>query len=283
MSASEARSTGGLMPADSSNSADATSVKATFTLPVGNASLHAAVQLPAGHTTPTQLLPIIQDLESTIIDQVSREASAAGRPISCRAGCGACCRQMVPISLFEAEALTEWLHTLPEERQAALRLRFQAALKALRDAGVLETFLSGSWNLDEESCTQFAVDYFHVGAACPFLENESCSIHPIRPLSCREYLVTSSPELCRDPSVHELKGVILPLRPSRAMFLLGRHVDQDRRGWIPLVFLLAFAERGIKPGDYLAATGPAIFRQFLDYLLVSKDSDPTGAENQTTS
>ena len=271
------------MPAESSNSAEATLVKASFTLPVGNASLNATVQLPAGHATPTQLLPIIQGLENTIIDQVSQEASAVGRPISCRAGCGACCRQMVPISLFEAEALSEWLQSLPEERQAAIRLRFQSALTALRHAGVLDTFLSGSWNLDEESCRQFAVDYFHVGAPCPFLENESCSIHPIRPLSCREYLVTSSPDLCRDPSVHAITGVMLPLRPSRAMFLIGRQIDQDRRGWIPLVFLLAFAERGVKPGDYLSAPGPAIFRQFLDYLLASKDPLPTGAENPADS
>ncbi|HEY5241787.1 MAG TPA: YkgJ family cysteine cluster protein [Polyangiaceae bacterium] len=29
--------------------------------------------------------------------------------------------------------------------------------------------------------------------SCPFLEEESCSIHPDRPPICREYLVTSSP------------------------------------------------------------------------------------------
>jgi Fe-S-cluster containining protein len=34
---------------------------------------------------------------------------------------------------------------------------------------------------------------------CPFLEDESCSIHPDRPLVCREYLVTSPAELCAGP------------------------------------------------------------------------------------
>jgi hypothetical protein len=35
------------------------------------------------------------------------------------------------------------------------------------------------------------VRYFLQGVACPFLEAESCGIHPDRPLACREYLVTS--------------------------------------------------------------------------------------------
>ncbi len=41
--------------------------------------------------------------------------------------------------------------------------------------------------------------YFHLGIACPFLEDESCSIHADRPISCREYLVTSPAVNCADP------------------------------------------------------------------------------------
>lgn len=234
--------------------------------------------MPAGRTTLTQLLPIIQNLENAIVDKVSREAEVAGRPISCRAGCGACCRQMVPISPFEAEALSAWLDTLPEDRMATLRERFHRALSTLRDARVLNSILDGTWVLDEERCTQLAIDYFHAGVPCPFLEDESCSIHPIRPLSCREYLVTSPPEFCRDPSVNDVSGVVLPLRLSRAMFTFGQHLDQNSRGWIPLIFLLAFAKRGVKPGDLVAGTGPEIFRRFLDQLYAAAKSQAAGSE-----
>ena len=212
------------MAADSSREPAPQTVRATLSLPVGGASLHASIQLPAGHTTLTQLLPVIQNLENAIVTRVAEEAQAAGSPISCRAGCGACCRQMVPVSLFEAEALTEWLKTLPEDRLALLRERFHRALTALRDAGVLKSILDGAWVIDEKHTTQLAIDYFHAAVPCPFLEDESCSIHPIRPLSCREYLVTSPPELCQDPSVHGVAGVQLPLRLSRAMFAFEQQI-----------------------------------------------------------
>ena len=237
-----------------------------FELPVGGATLRAAVQLPAGRTTLTQLLPILQGIENTIVDRVSMEAQAAGRPISCRAGCGACCRQLVPLSIFEAEALTQWLQTLPEDRLAALRQRFHLALSALRDAGVMNRILDGSWMTDEKTNTRLNIDYFHAGVPCPFLEDESCSIHPIRPLSCREYLVTSSPELCKDPAAHAIAGLDIPVRFSRTLFAFGRHIEQDARGWIPLVFLLAWGSSGAQPGDHVTGTGPDLLRLFLDQV-----------------
>lgn len=265
------------MPSDFSEPPAASTVNASFTLPIGNDSLNASVQLPAGRTTLTQLLPIIQNLENAIVERIGEDADRLGRPISCRAGCGACCRQMVPISIFEAEALSNWIATLPEDRVAALRERFHRALSALSDAGVINAILDEKWLLDEESGTQLAVDYFHAGVPCPFLESESCSIHPIRPLSCREYLVTSSPELCKDPSVNQISGVQLPLRLSRAVYLLGQQLTKDRRGWIPLVFLMAWGKGGVRPGDFVAGSGPEVFRKFLDQVSAIADSDAVAA------
>lgn len=254
-------------------------VNAAFSLPVGGLSLNASVQLPAGRTTLTQLLPIIQNLENAIVEKVGEAANAAGTPISCRAGCGACCRQMVPVSIFEAEALTDWLATLPEDRMAALRERFHRALSALRDAGVIEAILDEKWLLDQESSTQLAIDYFHAGVPCPFLENESCSIHPIRPLSCREYLVTSPPALCQDPSVHNVSGVRLPLRLSRAVYLIGQQLTKERRGWIPLVFLLAWAKGGLKPGEFVAGSGPEVFKKLLEQIYTLAEPAPETASS----
>jgi Fe-S-cluster containining protein len=239
-------------------------VRATFSVPVGGAFLNASAQLPTSRTTLTELLPIVQNIENAIIARVDEEARAAGTAISCRAGCGACCRQMVPVSLFEAEALTDWLRSQPEERREALAQRFHRALSALRDAGVIDKLLKEEWLLDEENTTQLAVDYFHARVACPFLENENCSIHPIRPLACREYLVTSPPELCQDPSVHNISGVLLPLKLSRVLYSFGREMEQDPRGWIPLVFLLAWAKSGARPGEFVAGTGEEVLRRFLE-------------------
>jgi Fe-S-cluster containining protein len=266
----------GPMMADVSKGSGSSTVTTTFTLTVGGASLRANAQVPAGQTTLTELLPIIQNVENAIVGEVGEEAERAGRPISCRAGCGACCRQMVPVSLFEAEALTEWIRTLPEERRAQLEERFHRALLALRDAGVLESIVSSDWALEEGLATELAIEYFHAGVACPFLEDESCSIHPIRPLSCREYLVTSPPALCQDPSVNDVSGVQLPLKLSRALYSFGRQIEQDPRGWIPLVFLLAWGKSGVKPGGRVAGTGEEVLARFMERASAISIGDEEG-------
>jgi Fe-S-cluster containining protein len=241
-------------------------VRVSFSLPVGGGVLHANANLPTGHTTLTQLLPIIQNLENAIVNRISEEAQRAGSPVSCRAGCGACCRQMVPVSFFEAEALAQWMSTLPEERQAEIRDRFHRALLALRDAGVVDKILDERWIADAQGTTQLAIDYFRAGVPCPFLENESCSIHPRRPLVCREYLVTSPPAFCRDPAVNQVAGVRLPLKLSHALYAFGQRLSQDRRGWIPLVFLLVWGRNGERAGEHVSGTGEEVLQKFLEQV-----------------
>jgi len=250
--------------ADAPENKTAAGVKATFAIPVGGGLLRAEAIVPRGPTTLTELLPIIRNVEGAIGARVAQEAEAAGTPISCGPRCGACCRQLVPVSLFEAEALSEWMHSLPEETQSALQARFHRSLMALRDAGVVEKILSDAWVAGGDPVTQLAIDYFHAGVPCPFLEDESCSIHPIRPLSCREYLVTSSPAMCQDPAKYQVAGVEFPLKLSRTLYMLGRKIENDPRGWIPLVFLLAWSKSGFRPGDHVAGTGEEVLKRFLE-------------------
>jgi hypothetical protein len=119
-------------------------VQVDFTLAVGEGRLDASVVVPAGTVTLTQILPAIQGLTSNIIDSMVQIVQSEGRQISCKAGCGACCRQMVPLSIFEAEALAEWIATLPEEHQDQLRQRLHAALLALKKRGILDR-MDPSW------------------------------------------------------------------------------------------------------------------------------------------
>jgi Fe-S-cluster containining protein len=242
------------------------SVEVSFSLRIGEGTLNASLAVPAGKTTLTALLPILQDFDSSMINRVVDEATEEGHPVSCRKGCGACCRQMVPLSIFEAEFLGEWFSALPKERQAELEERFHSGLMRLKKAGVLDKILDANWGLDEKSFVQMAIDYFHAGVPCPFLEDESCSIHPIRPLMCREYLVTSPAELCQDPGIHQLSAIHLPLRPSQALYKIGQELTHDAKGWMPLIFLLAWSKRGVKPGNYYSGTGQEVLRIFMEHL-----------------
>jgi Fe-S-cluster containining protein len=241
-------------------------VSVEFVVGIGDGKFSATATVPAGQTNLTQILPVLQSLDDSFIAGVAEQLNQAGRTISCKAGCGACCRQMVPLSIFEAEALSAWIRTLPEARQQELAQRFHQALLKLAGAGLIDRMVNEDWLAETESARKLALDYLYQRVACPFLEDESCSIHPIRPLICREYLVTSPAEHCFDPAKLKAVPVGLPLNFSRILNVIGAELEQDSRGWIPLVFLFAWMKAGAHPGDAVCGEGQQVLYEFVKRL-----------------
>ena len=58
--------------------------------------------VPAKPVKPMRMLPIFQAMASSFVDTSIEEIEAQGKKISCKAGCGACCRQAVPLAEIEA-------------------------------------------------------------------------------------------------------------------------------------------------------------------------------------
>lgn len=252
----------------------AESVQVDFTLTVGDGRVDISTMVPLRQMNLTELLPVLHSIEQAIIDDSVEQVEAAGMKISCKAGCGACCRQLVPLSIFEAEALSDWIRTLPAERQQELEQRFHRVLLGLRDAGMLERIVAREWLADEATRDLMGAEYFRLGLACPFLEDESCSIHPIRPLSCREYLVTSPAEQCVEPIRNKITGVMLPVKLSRALFRMGRECEADPVGLIPLVFLMAWMKSGVRPGEAYSGLGPELLYEVIRRLETVSTPDP---------
>ena len=131
------------MTEPSSNPAETVTVE--FAVGLGGGKFTATAVVPAGQTNLTQILPVIQSLENSLIAGVTAQLAEAGRAISCKAGCGACCRQIVPLSIFEAEALTAWIRDLPESRQQELAQRFHQALLKLASSGLIDRMVNEDW------------------------------------------------------------------------------------------------------------------------------------------
>ena len=241
-------------------------VQVDFTLAVGPGRLQASLPVPSGNVTLVQLLPALQTLTSNIVDATVEVVNAEGHQVSCRAGCGACCRQLVPLSIFEAESLAAWIRTLPPDQQQELEARFHATLIALREKGLLERMDPALWDENTAQTPRLALDYFAARVPCPFLRDESCSIHPIRPLICREYLVTSDPIHCVDPMAGQVLAIPMPIKTSTVLFKLGELVDKAPPGWIPLVFLFVWMRSNLHPGNAITGPGPEILYEFVKRL-----------------
>jgi Fe-S-cluster containining protein len=203
------------------------------------------VAIPPGQQPISALLPAARELTHQISAVAVASAEREGRTVSCRAGCGACCRQLVAISLTEAQSLAEAVAAMPPERQTVIRQRFADALKRLESAGLLyPDEPKGDRHLVHpgEGAPPVAVRYFQQKIACPFLEDESCGIYADRPLVCREYLVTSPVDNCAKLYELPIARIEVPVHMGGAMVHLTHKLAGVPVESIPLVLSLEWAE-----------------------------------------
>jgi Fe-S-cluster containining protein len=222
-----------------------------FELKVGEQVINASVNLPAEAIRPVDLLPILQGFSNALVN-----AAADGEAVSCRAGCGACCRQVVPISETEAIYLIDLIEEMPADRKATILARFTAAVGRIAEAGLSEKLKMESLATPEER-RKVAQTYFSLGIACPFLENESCSIHDHRPLACREYLVTSPPANCAAPAADSIAMVEMPKKLSYTLYQFGDGVGKAPVKFMPLTLMM---EHPLPEQPRLP--GPQLFENF---------------------
>ena len=210
---------------------------------MGDLRIVHPITVPSTPVPAADVVPALQGLVNAVV-----EAAEMGKAISCRKGCGACCRQLVPVSRTEGERLLQLVEAMPDERRETLKARFAAAEAAIEAAGLKER--------QGRSDRELSTAYFALGVPCPFLEDESCSIHPERPLVCREYLVTSPAELCSGPKQEGVTPVAVP-----KVSMAARGLQDEKDDWVPLAMLMAWART--RPRKAVKRTGPEWVQRFL--------------------
>ncbi len=196
-------------------------------LTVSGIEIEAALPVPGAPGPRRAILPILHNLTNTIVTIAEQQATAVAQTISCRKGCDACCRQMVPISESEAFHLAATIDNLHAPARARIYQKFEEAESKLHRAGLL-TRLDTRAKLTTRQQQQLDIDYFHAQIPCPLLHQKSCSIHPNRPLACREYAVTSPAKFCDHPTADRIRQLPLGAQVSLAFRQLDNH------SWLPL-------------------------------------------------
>lgn len=216
---------------------------ATLRLTVGALRIAHSITVPSRAVAASEVVPALQGLVNAVV-----ETAETGKAISCRKGCGACCRQLVPISRTEGERLLQLVESMPAGRRAMLEARFADAEGKVVAAGLADRV--------DKSDRELSTAYFALGVPCPLLEEESCSIHAERPLVCREYLVTSPAELCAGPKQDGVTPVAVP-----KLSMAARKLQDDADDWFPLALLLRWARA--RPGRSTKRSGPEWIQRFL--------------------
>lgn len=252
-----------------------------FTLKVQNTNLSVRAQLPEGQVSPTVLLPILGDLSNSLCDLTIQSADQSGQKLSCREGCGACCRQAVPITPVEARAIADWLDRQPEDRQVVLHDRFRSAAARLEESGLARQLREHTDFSNRSAMQESGLKYFALGIACPFLEQERCTIHAIRPLRCREYLVVSPAEFCAHPETKEVVGLKPPVMLSQILAKWDMNGDLQPPELILLTMLDEWIARHPPDQDRPKRTAPELLQEFLHVFARDRAEAPEVPRGQT--
>jgi Fe-S-cluster containining protein len=183
----------------------------TFVLEfLGGNPLRLTLELPEIARTPMDILRPIFHVADAIHRRSAETLAAGGRPVTCGAGCSACCRQLVPVSRWEALHLAAVVRAMPRARQKRVAGRFADVIRRLAETDLLFRIAEGFARRahDGKGLERLQREYWAQQIPCPFLEDDACLVYEDRPLACRQYMVTSPPALCRSlyipAQAHEL-------------------------------------------------------------------------------
>lgn len=221
----------------------------------------AKIKIP---DVPMRLANIVQPMQqlcSGVVGLALKREVSLGSTISCHKGCSVCCNQLVPLSAPEAFFLYDYMKSLPLDRQTLILSKFAEIRKVMESVGLIERIDK----LEDTSEHKYlAYDYFMLGMPCPFLEDDACSIHPVRPFACREYNVISPSELCADPFNNE----VLRIKISRNMTTATAKLASELCGFppvlIPMPLFLEWAEQNEHIGR-MSWSGIWLFEKMLEY------------------
>lgn len=216
---------------------------ASFTLDFPERRIDAKIELPLGSVRLVVLALKMLTISSEVSDMAFQAARGIGYEVSCKKGCGACCRQLVPLSPPEAAMIFEFVESMPEPRKSEVSNRFAAAVERLKEQRLLEK-LEGLQNLliSDEEYKAIVKECFLQQIPCPFLVNECCSIYEVRPSMCREYAVISPAENCKRP--HDRRVIRLPIsiRLSEALSRTWASLTDDQVKVVPLILALKWTK-----------------------------------------
>jgi Fe-S-cluster containining protein len=210
------------------------------------------VETPEGSLPPAQikipdiplgladLAPPIFELCNGIVGLSATSACSEGKKISCGPGCGICCRQLVPISAPEAFYIMDTVLSATDERAAIFRERFAEIRTSLEADGLWEKLIAIDKSDDPES---IAAEFWNRQIPCPFLIDDSCAIHAVRPCACREYCVTSDPSLCANPFEGSVQRIKISRKMTTALAKTAANLLSTLPELIPLVIIPEWCEK----------------------------------------
>ena len=154
-----------------------------------------SVKIHEPYARLSDLVPLARAVSDLMVQETIDHSGRLGKTVVCTKKCSTCCRYLVPVSIPEAICIYDEIQSLPPDASqefwddslaAARQLLEEGSCSRPHDGATLKDV--GQWYSDKE-------------VTCPFLKNDLCAIYALRPLACREHLVTTPASHCRPETV----------------------------------------------------------------------------------
>jgi Fe-S-cluster containining protein len=161
----------------------------------------------------TDLVPVAQVLEDSIVAAVKRQQESLGNPVSCGQCCSpVCCQYLIGLSTVEAAFTAELLMRQDDALGHELRKRCQKRSRQLdRFADNFLQAHPGITSRPTKLVSQLEQWYGRLAEDCVLLKNNQCMIYPDRPLACRHWLIAGRPADCSALGVNPEAAVAMPV------------------------------------------------------------------------
>ena len=224
-------------------------------LPLIGEDVEVDVPLPRGEVNVIGVLPAASVVSRAVMTH-SVAKLPEGQNVSCKAGCDACCRHLVMVSVVEARAMRVAIERLPLTARKRVKAKFNEVLERLERAGFLGPrsesvsrrafFFKHTKTDPNERWFDFNRAYVALQVSCPFLEDARCIIYADRPFVCREFLVMSDPVHCNTLDEHVVP-VPRPLGTSESLNQLASEIEGETYKALPLALALEWLEHNPPP------------------------------------
>ncbi len=204
-------------------------IETAVELKVYGQPLRLRVRVPDGPANLAVVMPLAGRLAEKIAQKVARRLRAEGKRITCRKGCAACCKYLVPLSVPELFQLGSDLAAMPPQLTRTVAERFASTMKRIVEAGPPSIPESSTVEAGGINCSPAGASgewYAKLEVDCPLLINRLCAIYTQRPIACRQHFVTSPARFCVGFQPGRGEVVSVPLNISHALSLLAAEMEQ---------------------------------------------------------
>ena len=108
-----------------------------LSVPTPAGELRAEISVPTSFIPVSDIVPLMRSLGEQALKLEEAKVQQAGQTVSCKKGCGACCRVLVPVSPPEAFTLKKRIEQLPAPQRDRYLDRLSKLKDTLNEAGLL--------------------------------------------------------------------------------------------------------------------------------------------------